>query len=134
MNSILHATQKRRSKFPFSKTKSAKTTHTLSRHQYSLFSFSFWVILQKEGRKEGMELAVMDLAPYLSHTGQEDPRITALCGEVSRMLRETGALLVKDPRCSVQDNDRFIDMMERYFSSPHHFKLLHERPHLHFQV
>lgn len=52
MNSILHATQKRGSKFPFSKTKSAKTTHTLSRHQYSLFSFSFWVILQKEGRKE----------------------------------------------------------------------------------
>ncbi|GMN55289.1 hypothetical protein TIFTF001_024416 [Ficus carica] len=60
-------------------------------------------------------------------------RVAELCGEVSRSLRETGALLVKDPRCPAEDNDRFIDMMEKYFDSPSDFKLLHERPHLHYQ-
>ncbi|KAI9117987.1 hypothetical protein K1719_011129 [Acacia pycnantha] len=39
-----------------------------------------------------------------------------------------------DPRCSVQDNDRFIDMMEKYFESPQEFKSRQERPQLHYQV
>ncbi|KAG4969124.1 hypothetical protein JHK87_034775 [Glycine soja] len=76
-----------------------------------------------------MDLPVIDLSPSLS--GEWDP---LLCAEVSRSLRETGALLVKDPRCTVEDNDRFIDMMERYFSKPRDFKHRHERPHLHYQV
>ncbi|XP_057458318.1 uncharacterized protein LOC130749059 [Lotus japonicus] len=81
-----------------------------------------------------MELPVIDLSPYLAISGEPDPPISALCADVSRSLRETGALLIKDPRCTVQDNDRFIDMMERYFSAPQDFKLLHERPQLHYQV
>ncbi|KAK7314289.1 hypothetical protein VNO77_39504 [Canavalia gladiata] len=76
-----------------------------------------------------MDLPVVDLSPYLA--GEWDPQ---LCSEVSRSLRETGILLVKDPRCTVEDNNRFIDMMENYFSKPLHFKLLQERPHLHYQV
>ncbi|OIW07966.1 hypothetical protein TanjilG_20067 [Lupinus angustifolius] len=86
-----------------------------------------------------MNLPVIDLSPYLAIAGDDSdhklsPELTALCGDLSRSLRETGALLVKDPRCSVEDNDRFIDMMEKYFSSPHEFKVLQERPHLHYQV
>ncbi|KAH7570665.1 hypothetical protein ACOSP7_018992 [Xanthoceras sorbifolium] len=89
-----------------------------------------------------MELPVIDLAPYLSvgvKIGDDDASKVAnevgeLCLEVSRILRETGALLVKDPRCTVEDNDRFIDMMEKYFESPSEFKRLQERPNLHYQV
>ncbi|MED6171807.1 hypothetical protein PIB30_044225 [Stylosanthes scabra] len=82
-----------------------------------------------------MDLPVIDLSPYLAVSGDKlSPELTALCGEVSRTLRETGALVVKDPRCSVEDNDRFIDMMERYFHSPPDFKQRHERPYLHYQV
>ncbi|XP_042479474.1 uncharacterized protein LOC122060450 [Macadamia integrifolia] len=92
-----------------------------------------------------MDLPVIDLSPYLELSvnssgspanveNQLDPQMKDLCSEVSRILRETGALLVKDPRCSTADNDRFLDMMEKYFEKPNEFKLLQERPHLHYQV
>ncbi|KAK6928691.1 Non-hem dioxygenase N-terminal domain [Dillenia turbinata] len=93
-----------------------------------------------------MELPVIDLSPFLEITtkinvddslnpdDQIDEKLRSLCSEVSRTLRETGALLVKDPRCSVEDNDRFLDMMERYFEQPSELKRLQERPHLHYQV
>ncbi|XP_060208739.1 uncharacterized protein LOC132636075 isoform X2 [Lycium barbarum] len=79
-----------------------------------------------------MELPVIDLAPYLENSSL-DSEIESVCLEVSRTLRETGALLVKDPRCTAEDNDRFIDMMEKYFQQPEEFKRLQERPHLHYQ-
>lgn len=85
-----------------------------------------------------MDLPVIDLSHYLAAVASDsqlgDGRLSELCAEVSRTLRETGVLLVKDPRCSTQDNDRFIDMMEKYFECPSEFKLLQERPHLHYQV
>ncbi|OVA04813.1 hypothetical protein BVC80_8655g12 [Macleaya cordata] len=88
-----------------------------------------------------MELPVIDLSPYLeistSKLGEEqelDPQLKNLCSEVSRILRDTGALLVKDPRCSAEDNDRFLNMMEKYFDKPDDFKRLQERSHLHYQV
>lgn len=90
-----------------------------------------------------MELPVIDLAPYLeisaklgseSDSSNLDPELKRLCQEVSRTLRETGALVVKDPRCSAEDNDLFIDMMEKYFEQPDEFKRLQERPQLHYQV
>ena len=82
---------------------------------------------------------MIDLSPYLEIAGKSvgysiDPQYRGLCSDVSRSLRETGALLVKDPRCSAEDNDRFIDMMERYFERPGEFKRLQERRHLHYQV
>lgn len=82
-----------------------------------------------------MELPVIDLQLYLdsAKSGGGDG-LTELCAQVSRLLKETGALLVKDPRCTVEDNDRFIDMMEKYFESPPEFKRLQERPNLHYQV
>ncbi|ESQ32510.1 hypothetical protein EUTSA_v10004473mg [Eutrema salsugineum] len=86
-----------------------------------------------------MELPVVDLSRYLQFS--DDGSVSQLgtdlldsCREVSRILKETGALLVKDPRCSAQDNDRFIDMMETYFQMPDDFKRLQERPNLHYQV
>lgn len=80
----------------------------------------------------------MDLAPYLEFISKGgdmvDDELKNMCLEVSKTLRETGALLVKDPRCSVEDNDRFLDMMESYFEKPDEFKRLQQRSHLHFQV
>lgn len=94
-----------------------------------------------------MDLPVVDLAPYLDAAacgggggggGGPDRRaeeeVVALCAAVSGSLRDTGALLVKDPRCSAEDNDRFLDMMERYFERSEEFKRLQERPNLHYQV
>ncbi|KAM7476698.1 hypothetical protein LguiB_023941 [Lonicera macranthoides] len=89
-----------------------------------------------------MELPVIDLAPYLKLSAEligddeVDSQLKIMCSEVSQTLRKTGALLVKDPRCSSSDgdNDRFIDMMENYFEKPDHFKRLQERPLLRYQV
>ncbi|KAI3892759.1 hypothetical protein MKW92_022239 [Papaver armeniacum] len=96
-----------------------------------------------------MELPVIDLSQYLelstklispsdesnSSVEQElNPQTKNLCNEVSKILRDTGALLIKDPRCSVEDNDRFLDMMEKYFDKPDDFKRHQERSHLHYQV
>ncbi|XP_077214937.1 uncharacterized protein LOC143849683 [Tasmannia lanceolata] len=94
-----------------------------------------------------MEIPVIDLSPYLEFSAKFngdpdhgtfeamlDPQLERLCLDVSQILKETGALLVKDPRCSAIDSDRFIDMMESYFEKSHEFKLLQERPHLHYQV
>ncbi|TYK10664.1 uncharacterized protein E5676_scaffold25G00260 [Cucumis melo var. makuwa] len=89
-----------------------------------------------------MDLPVIDLASYLTASSalaagspiDFSPQLTSLCELVSRTLKETGALLVKDPRCSAEDNDRFIDMMERFFEKPTEFKRLQARPHLHYQV
>eukprot|EP00258_Populus_trichocarpa_P034810 XP_024450829.1 uncharacterized protein LOC7463867 isoform X2 [Populus trichocarpa] len=95
-----------------------------------------------------MEIPVIDLSRYLEIADKlsTDPVILSgqveevgswlseLCKEVSQILRETGALVVKDPRCTAEDNDKFIDMMEKYFERPREFKLLQERSHLHYQV
>lgn len=82
-----------------------------------------------------MELPVIDLSSYLSAVSTDfNSQLQTLCSDVSRNLSETGALLIKDPRCTVEDNDRFIDMMEKYFSTPYDFKILQERPQLHYQV
>ncbi|KAK1259018.1 hypothetical protein QJS04_geneDACA010356 [Acorus gramineus] len=90
-----------------------------------------------------MDLPVIDLTPYLDHAasgggygGDPDPvsDLGRLCGRVSETLRETGALLVRDPRCSADDNDRFLDMMESYFERSDEFKRRQQRPDLHYQV
>ena len=86
-----------------------------------------------------MDLPVVDLAPYLraaagdaAPAGEEELR--TLCATVSASLRDTGALLVMDPRCSAADNDRFLDVVERYFARSADAKRLQERPHLYYQV
>ncbi|KAF0935158.1 hypothetical protein E2562_030439 [Oryza meyeriana var. granulata] len=85
-----------------------------------------------------MDLPVVDLAPYLNHiagdAAAEEEGVRTLCATVSASLRDTGALLVKDPRCSAADNDRFLDVVERYFARSADSKRLQERPNLHYQV
>lgn len=86
-----------------------------------------------------MDLPVVDLAPFLQAAAGDAPAeaeeaLRALCATVSASLRDTGALLVKDPRCTAADNDRFLDVVERYFARSDDSKRLQERPHLHYQV
>ena len=57
-----------------------------------------------------------------------------LAEAVAAGLRDTGCLIVADPRVACMDNDRFLDMMERYFDRPTKDKLVDSRPELHYQV
>lgn len=86
-----------------------------------------------------MDLAVIDLEPYLRCTGRlggaalaDTPKL--LCQHVAACLRDTGALVVRDPRCIAQDNDTFLDLMEEFFQKSDEFKKEQERPLLHYQV
>jgi hypothetical protein len=93
-----------------------------------------------------MELPVIDLAPYLQLHNAEDAAVSSssgcsdmdainsLCSRVANCLKEAGALVVRDPRCSSKDNDRFLDMMETYFGKSDEFKRQQARPDLHYQV
>ena len=83
-----------------------------------------------------MELDVVDIGVWLNrHTLEAgDPAVERLCRQVSDTLRETGVLVVRDPRVSYADNAAFLDMMELYFSQSHEAKMKDVRAELHYQV
>lgn len=90
-----------------------------------------------------MELPVFDISPFLAsteHTASApggtspDPRVRDLCVQVAECLRTAGALVLRDPRCSARDNERFLDMMEKYFGQADHLKQQQARPDYHYQV
>lgn len=56
------------------------------------------------------------------------------CDKVINCLHTHGVLVVRDPRISQSQNDKFIDMMESYFEQENEKKLRDSRPDLHFQV
>lgn len=81
-------------------------------------------------------LPTFDLSPMLGFTQDTLPQqqIQQLCQAVANCLRETGCLVVQDPRVKAKDNMAFLDMMERYFAQSTATKLQDTRPELHFQV
>ena len=66
--------------------------------------------------------------------GADTPALRALAEGVAESLRRTGCCLVRDSRVQAADNERFLDMMERYFGQPWDTKLADTRPQLHYQV
>eukprot|EP00897_Mesotaenium_endlicherianum_P007660 jgi/Mesen1/6922/ME000358S06248 len=105
-----------------------------------------------------MELPVFDLSPYLERSSRDacdtpteevEPlpstsgshrdydlnySLLKLCQDLATCLKEAGAIVVRDPRCSTEDNQKFLDMMERYFSQADEVKQQHARPEYHYQV
>lgn len=75
-------------------------------------------------------LEEVDLGPWLAGGGGGG----AAAAGGARGLREHGALLVRDPRCSAGDNGAFLDLLERYWAQPAAAKLEDERPELLHQV
>lgn len=61
-----------------------------------------------------LDLPVIDLAAYFNR--EADPAAYETeCRRAAEAFREHGALAVRDPRVFPEDNERFLDMMERYF-------------------
>jgi hypothetical protein len=67
-------------------------------------------------------LPVVDLSAFLAGDAA-DPAAQDACRAVAECLRDTGALIVRDPRVNAQDNAQFLDMMEAYYSQPYEAKL-----------
>ena len=77
-------------------------------------------------------LAVVDLSSFLS-----DPTSTEAkdaCAALAASLKETGIVLLKDTRVSMEDQATFLDMMEDYFAQPTEAKMPDVRAELHYQV
>jgi isopenicillin N synthase-like dioxygenase len=61
-----------------------------------------------------LDLPVIDFAAYFRR--EEDPAAYETeCRRAAEAFKEHGALAVRDPRVFPEDNERFLDMMERYF-------------------
>lgn len=56
------------------------------------------------------------------------------CKRVVDSFHKTGILIIKDPRVTQEDNDVFIDLVEKYFSQDDEVKLKDTRPELMYQV
>ena len=90
-----------------------------------------------------MDLPVFDISEFLdiapcggnlSDAHEWPQSLTQLCERMAECLRETSALVIRDPRCLQKHNDEFLDMMEKYFEQPTEVKMKHSRPELHYQV
>lgn len=58
------------------------------------------------------DVPIIDIESFLT----EDPeKLMAECKKVAECLHKYGILIVKDPRVNHQDNEEYIDMMEKYF-------------------
>lgn len=61
-----------------------------------------------------LELPVIDFSTF--DTRAENPEaFAAECKKAADAFRDFGAVAVRDPRVCFEDNDTFLDMMERYF-------------------
>lgn len=77
-------------------------------------------------------LPVFDLAVFLQDPASPD--VQQQCEALAACLRDTGCVIVRDPRVDVADNERFLDMLERYFSQPDDAKAPEIHPELAYQV
>mmetsp|Transcript_36264 Transcript_36264/g.63883 ORF Transcript_36264/g.63883 Transcript_36264/m.63883 type:complete len:377 (+) Transcript_36264:87-1217(+) len=75
---------------------------------------------------------VVDLKPFLDNA--ESPDAQRTCNDVATSLKETGIVILKDPRVSESDSSVFLDMMEDYFAQPLELKMADVRKEVHYQV
>jgi hypothetical protein len=65
-----------------------------------------------------MEIPRFDLSLYVDSFHSEDnPAITTLCGDVTRALKEFGAILVEVPRFLENINHEFVTTLQTFFSN-----------------
>ena len=63
-----------------------------------------------------LELPVIDFAAFFNRAMDEDA-YQRECKRAANAFREYGALALRDPRVFFEDNETFLNMMEKYFES-----------------
>src|SRR3989344_6940442 len=74
---------------------------------------------------------IVDLEPYLDGSVEGTKHA---CSRLVNILHNQSFVIVYDPRVSDADNNRYLDMMERYFSQPEEVLRKDERPEVYYQV
>ncbi len=77
---------------------------------------------------EGLPVVSLDTFLKNPESAAED------CQKVVNSFRETGILIIRDPRVSFEDNATFLDMMEDYYNLEDEKKRRDARPQYHYQV
>ena len=75
------------------------------------------------------EIPVFDLAHFLAGDADE-----ATCKAMASYLRDTSILVVRDPRVTAEDAQRFTELMQRYYSQPVDSLMADARPECAYQV
>jgi isopenicillin N synthase-like dioxygenase len=76
--------------------------------------------------------APIELKYYLDNPTSE--QAIAECKRVAQIFQRTGALALRDPRVSFEDNNAFLDLVEKYFEQTPEVKKKDARPDVHYQV
>jgi len=76
--------------------------------------------------------AIVDISRYLQD--KSSPSALKDCEEAAETLKKTSCLIVKDPRVTEQDNQIFLDMMERYYDQSLEDKMKDVHPELSYQL
>ncbi len=58
-----------------------------------------------------LSVPIVDIKNFLTESGN----YTQDCKEVAQALHKYGCLIIKDPRVNVEQNNRFLDLMETFF-------------------
>jgi isopenicillin N synthase-like dioxygenase len=80
------------------------------------------------------DFPVINLAPFLSKNSSSEEAWTKECNAIAHCLTKYGCLVIRDPRVTMEDNDTFIDQMEKYYEQPKNVKLADIRPDVFYQV
>ncbi len=83
------------------------------------------------GNMQEKKETIVDLEPYLDGSVEGAKHA---CSRLVNILHDQSFVIVYDPRVSNLDNDRYLDMMERYFSQPEEVLRKDERPDVYYQV
>mmetsp|Transcript_27241 Transcript_27241/g.53566 ORF Transcript_27241/g.53566 Transcript_27241/m.53566 type:complete len:368 (-) Transcript_27241:121-1224(-) len=75
------------------------------------------------------EIPMSDISEFL-----KDGKMSETCTTIAQNFHEYGLIIVKDPRVDPAENEKFIDMMEKYFGQPEGLKLKDVRKEFHYQV
>lgn len=63
------------------------------------------------------ELPIVDLNAFLNRDkgGEAETKARMECNRVAEALHKYGILIARDPRVTEEDNNEFLDMLEKYF-------------------
>jgi len=76
--------------------------------------------------------AVIDVSNFLKD--KTSSAAVADCKKLAETFKQTSCLIVKDPRVTEEDNNRFLDMMEKYYDLPHEQKMKDVHPEISYQL
>lgn len=81
-------------------------------------------------------LPVFNLDIFLNSSDANDSNedVANLCAALANCLKMSGALVVRDPRVNHGENERFLSLMERYFSQTTEAKMQDVHPEVRYML